>query len=289
MDRSVSLVLVLPLCFLLIWCSDGVQGKNEAPGAKVILTKFEITDTTLDLGFQIRNGSNHDVWICHDIAGNLRTHFEAYLAKDEQTFLIRRRFDIATTYQFNEPPIGVYVRLGPGEERPESLSFALPVEARLVFAEDKELGLGEYATRLVLEIGFYDEDLPGLIRGILTEADKFTGEITLDNPYIIERYFPGLLVKRYFGSLSSFDQWHTETSKGRLAICYMRDYRLGEQVLHLEVNGLHIPYKVPDWLMLPGDNPACETVLASDLNGDCKVDFADFKIMAFHWLEDHTE
>jgi len=29
----------------------------------------------------------------------------------------------------------------------------------------------------------------------------------------------------------------------------------------------------------------CETIVAGDINGDCKVDFADFIIMAFHWLE----
>jgi hypothetical protein len=29
----------------------------------------------------------------------------------------------------------------------------------------------------------------------------------------------------------------------------------------------------------------CETIVAGDINGDCKVDFADFQIMALHWLE----
>jgi len=31
--------------------------------------------------------------------------------------------------------------------------------------------------------------------------------------------------------------------------------------------------------------PLCETIIAGDINGDCKVDFADFSIMAAHWLE----
>ena len=34
--------------------------------------------------------------------------------------------------------------------------------------------------------------------------------------------------------------------------------------------------------------PVCETIVASDINGDCKVDFADFAIMALHWLEDNS-
>jgi hypothetical protein len=32
--------------------------------------------------------------------------------------------------------------------------------------------------------------------------------------------------------------------------------------------------------------PICETIVAGDINGDCKVDFKDFALMAFHWLEE---
>jgi len=31
--------------------------------------------------------------------------------------------------------------------------------------------------------------------------------------------------------------------------------------------------------------PVCETIVAGDLNGDCKVDFVDIEIMARHWLQ----
>ena len=31
--------------------------------------------------------------------------------------------------------------------------------------------------------------------------------------------------------------------------------------------------------------PVCETIVAGDINGDCKVNFLDFRIMALHWLE----
>ena len=33
--------------------------------------------------------------------------------------------------------------------------------------------------------------------------------------------------------------------------------------------------------------PPCETIIAGDINGDCKVDFKDFAFMAYHWLEEH--
>jgi len=30
--------------------------------------------------------------------------------------------------------------------------------------------------------------------------------------------------------------------------------------------------------------PVCETPIAGDINGDCRVDFEDFKILALHWM-----
>jgi hypothetical protein len=33
------------------------------------------------------------------------------------------------------------------------------------------------------------------------------------------------------------------------------------------------------------DEPPCETVIAGDINGDCRVDFADLALLARHWLE----
>jgi L-ascorbate metabolism protein UlaG (beta-lactamase superfamily) len=35
--------------------------------------------------------------------------------------------------------------------------------------------------------------------------------------------------------------------------------------------------------------PVCETIVAGDINGDCKVNFKDFALAAAHWLEDHRQ
>lgn len=34
--------------------------------------------------------------------------------------------------------------------------------------------------------------------------------------------------------------------------------------------------------------PVCEVIVAGDVNGDCIVNFLDFRIMALHWLEDNN-
>jgi hypothetical protein len=34
--------------------------------------------------------------------------------------------------------------------------------------------------------------------------------------------------------------------------------------------------------------PVCETIVAGDVNGDCKVNFLDFRLMALHWCEDNN-
>ncbi len=34
--------------------------------------------------------------------------------------------------------------------------------------------------------------------------------------------------------------------------------------------------------------PVCETIVAGDINGDCKINFLDFQLMALHWQEEHN-
>lgn len=37
------------------------------------------------------------------------------------------------------------------------------------------------------------------------------------------------------------------------------------------------------------DGPPCRNIVAGDLNGDCAVDFQDFRLMAMHWMEDSQQ
>lgn len=35
--------------------------------------------------------------------------------------------------------------------------------------------------------------------------------------------------------------------------------------------------------------PLCNTIVAGDINGDCKVDEADMEILMLHWLEEDIQ
>jgi len=35
--------------------------------------------------------------------------------------------------------------------------------------------------------------------------------------------------------------------------------------------------------------PTCGVIVAGDINGDCRVDLADFGIIALHWLENYND
>ena len=222
----------------------------EESAVSIELTHFEITDANLELSCKIKNNTDHDVWIC-DRADTDSSHFdfEVYMPGDEQILLIRRRLDVPTILYFPICPIGRYVLLPPGQERNESLSLGVPIKPRRRFATGQ--ATSDHTRRLVLEIGFYNEDLPGMIRNILEMAEKLNcvqlelGEYT--TPLFI-RYFNGIwIAHQLFGGLSNFEEYVYQEGNEEIRIPYTRQRFSGEQVLQLEVDGLYVPYDEVDW------------------------------------------
>jgi hypothetical protein len=138
-----------------------------------VLVRAAVNKETLEVRYQIRNNSGHDIWVCDDTNVTGLWHIETYLLPEEQTLVIRRRLGVpANIFWSGGVPDGRYVRLRHGQVREESLSFALPVRSRRVYAHTQEAsGSLTYANRLLVDIGYYDEDLPRLIRRILDEAE----------------------------------------------------------------------------------------------------------------------
>ena len=223
MNRYI-LFIVLMVGVLSVMCQKAAFGDvsaNEQDAAVTMtITKLQVNDQTLELSWKIVNSSDHDVWICDSVGFGHR--FEVYMATDDKTLMIRKRFEVPTAILYYVLPDGGYVRLRPDEERTESMSLTMPVQQDFVFTVG--VGTAKRATRLILEVGFYDEDLPGLIRSILEEAEKIavpTPNLDDHTISIIARYFEGLLIARYFGGLAGFEEYYYKEPSEQLRMPYM--------------------------------------------------------------------
>jgi len=189
-----------------------------------------------------------------------------YLAEDCQTLFIHRRLDVLPEYDYRIEPHGRYVRLRADEERAESLSFTVPVYAELVYADRRRLQSNEPARRLAIEIGYYDGDLPGLVYGILTEAERLT-DSKLDYKQELELinrcYFGGLIIREFFGGLMGFNEVNEDLMRSRdeeVLIPYSNQALKFEQVLRITVDGVHIPYEEKQLRRYPPDLQTCTRV-----------------------------
>jgi len=253
MYKPKILILTLILCALLggypqaEYGQDGgdLADQNDVDTVMIALTKLAVNDTTLDLSYKIKNHSDHDIWICEDLNDDNSDSepYEVFFAKDEQTLVIRRRLDVEAEIEMYIPITSRYVRLRPGENWIESISLLLPVEHILGYASpryEKDL----YATQLVIEIGYYTGDLPGMVRDILDVAEELDWQ-RFDqhgcDPDILRNYFSGMRIAGHFGGLSYFNEANKDLSK-EIKIPYTERLLKGEQILRITAEGVLIPY-----------------------------------------------
>ena len=251
MKRYIGLILALTLCVFSPMFAQADSGddpnKEEKKVVTIELTKLDVNDTTLELSYKIKNNTDHDVWICDDAYANTALlDFEVYLSEDEQTLLIRRRHDVPTDMVWGAWPYARYVLLRSGQDRTESLSLDVPVRPCCVFAIPE--AASDHARCLVLEIGFYNEDLPGMIREILEMIEKLNCARPEPSEYgtaFFQRYFKGIWIAHqvFVGGLSGFEKYTYKEGSEEITIPYTRQNLIGEQVLRIEVNGVHIPYE----------------------------------------------
>lgn len=250
MDRlKKCLIMSLTLCALFAGSikaedSNDLDGQEEST-VTIALTRLDVNDTNLELGWKIKNNTDHDVWICDKM--DLMSSSEMLLAEDAETLVIRRRACIKKDEKvMMEFPFvkSLYVRLHPGQEKADAVSIDLPVRQisilKLIRAS------AEFAKRLVMEIGFYDEDLPGLILQIVEVNNKLNCDIHAslgDNGYeICNRFFPGhLIAGAYYNNIGLKES--VASDDGEVRIPYMGQRLNGEQILRIEVDGLSIPLK----------------------------------------------
>jgi hypothetical protein len=164
-------------------------------------------------------------------------HFETYLCEDDETLLVQRRLDVPAEGA-RDQPMGLYVRLPSGEARSEPMSLSLPVRHRRVISGGGPRRPLECATRLVLEIGYYLDDLPAFVLSLLDKAEAAARADSASCP-------PSTAdILKYTGG-SRFFVMRSEGVVDRdseVVIPYTWQALKGERLLRLVVEGVSIPY-----------------------------------------------
>lgn len=212
---------------------------NEANIVTGVLTNLNVTHEILEVSYQIRNGSDQDVWLCEFIDKVMVS--ERYLAEDGQTLVVRRRLSVPMNATPFEQPIGRYLRLRSGESRTESLVLNLPISYSPVFeGPPRVLPHIVYAKRLVIEVGYYVGNLPGKIFSLLEQAES---NDTV--PFVRRKQLSGRTFRDWLRGSLIFNRTN-EQSRDRdeeVVMPWINQSLHGEQVLAIVANDLHIPYK----------------------------------------------
>ena len=247
MDAARRILKVVAICCLCNVAShaqptgtvDGPDG-GEGLGVAMEITELNINDSTLTLGYRIMNGTGRDAWVCSGIASF--EPFEVFLTSDKQTLLIRKRLDVPTNAIWGlGEPTGTYVRIASGASLVDSVRIALPVSPRFLYASPDTTELAQTVTRLALEIGYYDADLPLIIRSIIAVAEKSGLAIRDVPPGLLRTYFRGVSVRALLGD---FDLVNEDSyGQGRVSIRYTQQALTDEKVLRVDVNNVSIPYE----------------------------------------------
>jgi len=250
--------MVLLACVLLAKYpraeSADVMIAEEDTIVKVVLTKLDVNDQTLEVGLKIINNTGHDVWVCNGLGysdGSI-CYFGRFMDKDTKTLVLRRRYDLTLRWLERGaiPRNFRYLRLRPGQEKVESHSFTLPVRPLSVFLLSPK-GYAGSAQSLAIEIGFYDEDLRALILGVVDMAERIGyDDSTLsevarsDSQSLYYRFFGGFTIARSFKNEDIIYFRDSVTSDGdEILTPPMHQALNGEQVLRLEVDNVSIPYE----------------------------------------------
>ncbi len=231
---------------------------SEPNAVTMTLTGFDVNDAILGLHYRIKNGSDHDVWVCRGLGRCDRPDLkspEVYLDRDRRTLVIRQRIEVPTSsITVSTPAVvlyaGQFIRLAPGQERRESLLLDLPVQREILFTDfgDRQQGPGQ-AGRLALEVGFFDGDLPGTIRAVLEVANKLRcadltyADIGYENMETFLCYFRGLNLQDAFAASSIFDSLWSEGEDEILIPYQWPTPVIGERFLKVSIEGVDIAYR----------------------------------------------
>ncbi len=158
-------ILITTLFFFILPTIQATAKSTDNSGAPTIsVTKLDINDEALNLVYEIRNDSEDDAWILvgwyllSDSTFGMAASLQ--MAEDGHTLTIRARFNRPTKVMTPQPLYGRFVRLRPGDSQTESIFIRLPAcpASQSGHVGQQEQGI-KYATRLAIELGYYQDNL----------------------------------------------------------------------------------------------------------------------------------
>jgi hypothetical protein len=223
---------MLAICVLFVRyiqadISDELYEEREA-NVTTVLTKFDVNDTNLKIGIKIINNTDHDIWLCDK-------YVDTFMDTDNRTLVLRRRYNLSNEgiiWEFPFPRFR-YSRLHPNQEKVKSISLSFP------------------AKRLVVEIGYHDEDLRALILNIVEIAERLNCDGSAISPWepnstleIFHRFFGGVEIAGLFNSEgSTYFRDSVTAGDDEIITPYLKQALNGEKVLRIEIDNVSIPYK----------------------------------------------
>lgn len=249
-----SLLMLSIVCVICVNSaySEGtdVVCPNDPMAPTITVEGAELAQQEFLLRYTVKNVAEHPIWVCDGVyiePRGVEVDFEILMDYvDCNSLLISKRLEVPMGYVFSEPPDikGRYIRLKPGQEQNYSTVLSTPVRWYGIFSGG---GVDTVANALSLEIGYYSEDLPNLIRSILLVAEKLAcgdpwdGSLEVnDLAGILSGYFRGLSVLHHFDSVLEFDKRY-----GDVTDLMILDYGVpllgGERFVRHTVGNLNIP------------------------------------------------
>jgi len=218
------------------------NGVSERLAVATAIGEPIVTSKALEWRYQVRNASEQDIWLCASVG---EYSCEAFMAASDETLLIRRRFAIVPERHLAANPSARYVRVPSGGVRTELMSFRLPIQPQYVFsARREERTTIEYGVRLVLEIGYYAGDLPGIVFELLSRPETVSetySERSQAREHGLSHSLAGM-PEAFLGS----DNEGRGSKREWISVPYTWGGIKGERVLRLSADGLRIPYLEQD-------------------------------------------
>jgi hypothetical protein len=211
---------------------------SSSPVVSASIVEAATNAKLFKLRYQIRNRSDGDIWICDSM--DLRSEWgdcEVYVGEDNETLFVQRRMNVPMQGARNQP-IGRYARVPSGQTRTETISFSLPVHQRGVLFGTRGIHPAERASHLVLEIGYYEGDLPARIFQMLEGPESDAPRESPKLP-VYGRGLTGMLGGPLFFNANN----EGVRNRGEEVIVPWADCAItGEKTLRVVVDDLVIPY-----------------------------------------------